>query len=153
MIEETVEVVAIDGNFLTLEAQRRSSCRSCSVQKGCGTSVLSGSLGKKATRFHIENTVGAKVGDYLVVGIPENSFLKGSLVVYLTPLIGLFTAALSAESLLQDVASRDLWVSLCGLAGLLAGIGLSRLILSGLPRAEMQPVILRKDIGHVKLAR
>ena len=151
MIEESVEVIAIQGDVLILQAQRKSSCQSCSVQKGCGTSVLSQWLGKKLSNFQVENTVNAKVGDTLIVGISESSLLKGSLAIYLMPLLSLFMAALFADWLFIESAYRDLWVSISGLFGLLMGIQFCKVLLANQPRESLNPVILRKNIEHVKL--
>ena len=152
MIEESVEVIAIEENTLILQAQRKSSCQSCSVQKGCGTSVLSQWLGKKLSSFRVENTVNAQVGDRLVVGIPESSLLKGSIAVYLIPLFGLFMFALMADWLLVQTAYHDLWVSVSGISGLYVGLRLCKALINRQPEASLNPVILRKSIEHGKLA-
>ena len=152
MIEETVEVIAIEEGVLILQAQRKSTCQSCAVQKGCGTSVLAQWLGKKISQFRVENTTDAQIGDSLVVGIPENSLLKGSFIIYLLPLLTMFLCALFADIVLDsELASRDLWVSLSGLAGLLAGLKFSRILLFRFSSESLSPVILRKNIEHVKL--
>ena len=152
MIEESVEVIAIEDDVLILQAQRKSSCQSCSVQKGCGTSVLSQWLGKKLSNFRVENTVDAQVGDYLIVGISESSILKGSLSVYFMPLMSLFLFALLADWLLPEVVYRDLWVGVAGILGLFAGLRLCKVLLSLQSAENLNPVILRKSIEHVKLA-
>ena len=152
MVEESVEVIAVEGNDLILQAQRKSSCQSCSVQKGCGTSVLSQWLGKKLSHFQVENTVNAKIGDTLVVGIPESSLLKGSLVIYFMPLFTLFLGALLADWILLEIAYRDLWVGVSGLFGLYMGIRYSKIVLERQLGANLRPVILRKNIEHVKLS-
>lgn len=153
MIEETVEVVAIEDDVLILEAQRKSACQSCAVKKGCGTSVLSKTLGKKVTQFRVENTADARIGDSLIVGIPENALLKGSVIVYFLPLVALFASAMAADWLLpQSMSLRDLWVASSGIAGLFAGVGLCRVLLRSQSSESMVPVILRKNVGHVKLS-
>ena len=153
MIEETVEVVAVEGDTLVLQAQRKSTCQSCSVQKGCGTSVLASTLGKKVTQFRVENTTSAQVGDSLIVGIPEDMLLKGSVAVYVLPLVTLFVAAMVADGLLPlQLSLRDLWVAFSAIAGLVMGLSWCRTLISQQPKESITPVILRKNIGHVKLA-
>lgn len=153
MIEESVKVIAIEENILILQAQRESTCQSCSVQKGCGTSVLSQWLGKKLSIFHVENTINAHVGDVLIVGIPENSLLSGSLMVYFMPLVSLIMCAMLADWLMSESAYRDIWAIVSGILGLYVGVRLSKVLLSRLPSKNLSPVILRKNIEHVKLAR
>ena len=152
MIEESVEVIAIEENVLMLQAQRKSSCQSCSVQKGCGTSVLSQWLGNKLSNFKVETTFNAKICDHLFVGIYEKFLLKGSFAIYFMPLITLFLSALLADWLLPEVVYRDLWVSAAGILGLFVGMKLCRSLLMRQPGSTLRPVILRKNIEHVKLA-
>lgn len=152
MIEESVEVIAIEGDTLVLQAQRKTSCQSCSVQKGCGTSVLSQWLGKKTSEFRVENTTNAQIGDSLVVGIAENSLLQGSLLVYFLPLLTLIIAAAAMDWWLSPaVAARDLWIIASGVVGILSGVYLARIWLSALYGENLRPVILRKVIEHGKL--
>lgn len=152
MIEESVVVVAIEDDILVLQAQRKSSCQSCSVQKGCGTSVLSQWLGKKSIEFRVKNTTGAKLGDNLTVGIAENSLLKGSLMVYFLPLITLIFAAALMDWWLDPMHyARDLWIIGAGVSGLISGVYLARSHFSAASGENLRPVILRKDIEHGKL--
>ncbi len=95
MIEEEAQVVEVNGNELTLQAQTQSACGSCSANKGCGTSLLAKVVGRKFTHFQAENSVNAVVGDTVIVGIPEDALLKGSLVMYVLPIAGMLVFALS----------------------------------------------------------
>jgi sigma-E factor negative regulatory protein RseC len=54
------------------------------------------------------------VGDAVVIGVREELLVRGSLLVYLLPLLGLFGAALLAEQL----ALSEPWVILSAFAGL-----------------------------------
>jgi len=153
MIEEVVEVVAIEDEYLILQSNRKSSCQSCSVQKGCGTSVLSQWLGKKMSHFRIENTTNSSVGDQLIVGISENGLLMGSFFVYFLPLVSLILGALMADLMLEgQLDNRDLWVGASGFLGLGVGIGMCRKLLNRSSYSQLAPVILRKNVEHVKLS-
>jgi len=153
MIEEQAKVVAIDGDMLTLQAQTQTACGSCSASKGCGTSVLSKVVGRKFTQFQAPNSIDAEVGDDVVVGIAEDALLKGSVVIYMLPLLAMFLFALLADHLLSGAdASRDLMIAGSGLFGFLSGAYLAKSYF--LRQSSMQlfsPVILRKIIGHGKL--
>ncbi len=98
MIEETAHVVEAEGEYAWVETQRRSSCGSCAV-KGCGTGALSKIFGGRSQRLKVLNPVHAKPGDQVVLGIREWDLLKGSLTVYLLPLLTLFGGALLGEVL------------------------------------------------------
>ena len=149
MIEERARVVAIEDGQLLLEAQTSSACGACAVKQGCGTSVLSKWLGRKFTRFQAPNTVNARVGDEVVVGLAEDAMLKGSLMVYLLPLLAMIGAALVADSLISlDNARRDLWVLVAAVAGFVLMLTVSRRLLSTRgSRKALTPVVLRKNIA------
>ncbi len=149
MIEETARVIGIEDDQLLLEAQTKTACNACEVKQGCGTSVLSKVVGRKFTHFRAPNTVNAKIGDEVVVGLAEEAMLKGSLFVYLFPLIAMIGFTLLADVLLQaDTASRDLMVLGSGLFGFAAMLAISRLLLSSdANRSKLNPVVLRKNIA------
>ena len=153
MIEEQAEVVEIEGSRLILQAQTQSACGSCSASKGCGTSLLSKVIGRKFTRFEAENNVNAVVGDTVIVGIPEDALLKGSLVMYSIPLAGMIIFALLADYfLLASTGSRDLMVAASAIMGLILGSLMSKAYFQRQSSIHLfSPVILRKIIGHGKL--
>lgn len=153
MIEEQAQVVEVRGGQLVLQAQTQSACGSCSASKGCGTSVLSKVIGRKFTRFHAENNIDAEVGDTVVVGISEDALLKGSLVMYVIPVLGMLVFALAAEySLAALVDHRDLVIAGSGIMGLVFGSLMSKRYFQSQESAQrFTPVVLRKIIGHGKL--
>lgn len=153
MIEEQAQVVEVRGAQLVLQAQTQSACGSCSASKGCGTSVLSKVIGRKFTRFHAENSIDAEVGDTVVVGISEDALLKGSLVMYVIPVLGMLVFALAADYLLAALIDhRDLAIAGSGIMGLAFGSLMSKWYFQSQESAQrFTPVVLRKIIGHGKL--
>ena len=149
MIEETARVIAIENNQLLLEAETRAACNACAAKQGCGSSVLSKWIGRKFTRFQVPNTVNARVGDQVVVGLAEEAMLKGSVFVYLLPLLAMIGSALLADGLIStDAASRDLWVVVSAVAGFVVMLFISRWFLStSTNRSRLTPVVLRKNIA------
>ena len=121
MIEETATVVALDGEHAWIETQRKSSCGSCSASGGCGTSVLSEVLGNRPVRVHALNQVDAQVGETVVVGINEGSLVRGSLAVYIVPLLTMIAGGLFGKALAPQLQAGDTLVAVCGLLGL--GLG------------------------------
>jgi sigma-E factor negative regulatory protein RseC len=145
MIEEQAQVIELRGNQLILQAQTQSSCASCAVNQSCGTSVLSKVVGRKFTQLQAENNIGAKVGDTVIVGIAEDALLKGSLVMYVIPIIGMLVFALVADYLLMEMRHRDLVVAISGLTGLAFGSLLARLYFQRQSNVRLfLPVVLRK---------
>lgn len=153
MIEEWAQVVEMEGDQLVLQAQTKSACGSCAASKGCGTSVLAKVVGRKFTRFHADNSIDAKVGDTVVVGISEDALLKGSLVMYIIPILGMLIFALLADQYLEpSVEGRDLQIAVSGILGLISGSFLSRWYFQRQSSSQrFRPVVLRKIIEHGKL--
>jgi sigma-E factor negative regulatory protein RseC len=149
MIEESARVVSIEGTELVLEAEIKTTCQSCSAQKGCGTSLLARHVGRKLTRFRIENTLDAKVGDEVVVGLSEQAMLRGSLLVYLFPLLSMLLAALVVDAALaEDLSGRDLLVSLAAFTGLgLAVLALRSKLAGAQSQQQLTPVAVRKKLS------
>ena len=158
MIEEQAQVVDVKGNKLLLQAQTQSACGSCSASKGCGTSLLSKVIGRKFTHFQAENNVNAIVGDTVVVGIPEDALLKGSVVMYIIPIIGMLVFALlsgwllSDELFIESAQSRDLMIAVSAIMGLIFGSLISKWYFQRQSSTQLfSPVVLRKIIDHGKL--
>ncbi len=147
MIEETARVIAIEGTQLVLEAEVKTSCQSCSAQKGCGTSLLSRHVGRKLSRFRIENTLNAVIGDEIVVGLSEQAMLRGSILVYLFPLLSMLLAAGVADAVLEQTPGRDLLVALAGFAGLgLAVLALRSKLAGARSQQQLTPIAIRKKL-------
>lgn len=149
MIEQRARVINVKGDQLVLEAETYSSCHACDVRKGCGTSVLAKWVGRKFTRFNVVNSVDAKVGDQVIVGLSEQALLSGSLVIYLWPLLGMIVFALASDAVLsQHAGYRDPIIALSSIAGFILSLGLSRRFLAkGSFREHLTPVALRKIMG------
>ena len=149
MIEERARVIAVENDKLLLEAQTQSACGGCEARQGCGTSVLSKWVGRRFTRFQATNTVNARVGDEVVVGLAEEAMLKGSILVYLMPLLAMIVAAVLADSLIPfDAAARDVLVLIAAVAGFVLMLVVSRRFLSSRRnRSQLQPVVIRKNIA------
>jgi sigma-E factor negative regulatory protein RseC len=147
MIEESARVIDIEGTQLVLEAEVKTSCQSCSAQKGCGTSLLSRHVGRKLSRFRIENTLNAKIGDEIVVGLSEQAMLRGSILVYLFPLLSMLLAAGLADAELAPMPGRDLLVALAGFSGLgLAVLALRSKLAGTRSQQQLAPVAIRKKL-------
>lgn len=149
MIEERARVIAVENDKLLLEAQTQSACGGCGARQGCGTSVLSKWVGRRFTRFQAKNTVNARVGDEVVVGLAEEAMLKGSILVYLMPLLAMIVSAVLADSLIPfGAAARDVLVLIAAVAGFVLMLVVSRRFLSSRRnRSQLQPVVIRKNIA------
>lgn len=142
MIEEQGRVVAVEGDFVWVETRIKTTCNSCAVQSGCGTSVLSKALGRKLFRTRIANALGARQDDEVMIAIPEETLVRASLVVYLMPLAGLLLGAVAARLLLPD--SHELASILAGALGFFGGVLAARfLIKHGRMEQSAEPEMVR----------
>jgi sigma-E factor negative regulatory protein RseC len=148
MIEEQAQVIEIKGDVLLLQAQTQTACGSCAANKGCGTSLLSKVVGRKFTHFQADNNVNAKVGDIVVVGISEDALLKGSMVMYVIPIVAMLIFALFADYFLTAATQyRDLMIAVTAIAGLGFGSSVSKWYFSRQSSVHLfAPVVLRKII-------
>jgi len=146
MIETEAVVVKIEHAVAYVQAERKSSCSGCS-ESSCGTSVLANFFGQKAPLYRASNEVGAKVGDRVVVGMNESALFKGTLLLYLFPLLLLFVGAVAGSALAVSADVKDGYSVAGAFIGLAAGfIGLKLLSSKvGLGR-QFQPVILSRMV-------
>jgi sigma-E factor negative regulatory protein RseC len=124
MIEETGQVVRVEGGGVWVETRRQSTCSGCAAEKGCGTATLSKVLGQRRTLVRVLADTPLQVGDQVVIGIAERALVRGSLAVYAVPLLLLlFGAALGEVG-----AGNGLWDNaelgslVLGLGGLATGL-------------------------------
>ena len=57
MIEEQGQIVDVQGEFAWIESERTSTCGSCAVRKGCGTSAIAKVLGQRRVRLRVLNRI------------------------------------------------------------------------------------------------
>jgi len=121
MIEETAHIVSVEEGHAWVETERRSSCGSCSA-KGCGTGALSKILGRRTQRLRVKNPIDAQVGDTVILGIEEGVLIRGSLMVYILPLLLMLGGGLLGEALAPQWESDPEGLSLLfGIIGLVGG--------------------------------
>jgi sigma-E factor negative regulatory protein RseC len=117
MIDQQAKVVKIDEQTIWLDAQRQSTCSSCSVKQGCGTGLLAQHVGQKFSRIAIknENHVAVEVGSSMQLRIPEQALIKGTAFMYLMPLMMMFCFAAVAQ-LMEMTTIAEVFLGLIGLA-------------------------------------
>ena len=141
MLEETATVIATKYGRLMIETTARSACGHCS-SRGCTTSVLAKMFGVRRNRFVLPNTLDARVGDRVVVGVPDSVLVGASLLVYLLPLVVMIAAVVLADAFGADAFAQ----AMMALVGLGFGFGLVRLV------AERRASRQRHDMRLLRLA-
>jgi sigma-E factor negative regulatory protein RseC len=87
MIEQQGEVIAADGEQVTVRMGGRSGCPACDEGRGCGAGVFGRLLMRRPVLLSLDNPVGASAGQAVVVGLPEAWFLGLVARFYLYPLL------------------------------------------------------------------
>lgn len=99
MIEESAQITRLDEAGVWIEVNRKSACAACSAQAGCGQKKLIDWLPTKRVEVFVENPSNLILapGQTVTVGLEEGALVRASLLVYLTPLLGLilFTLVLN----------------------------------------------------------
>jgi len=127
MLTETGRVVALETDGLWVETIRSSTCGTCSAQKGCGHSLLNRISDGK--RGYVRVLPGGqvienfKIGDQVLIGIPEEVILRSSFIAYILPLMGMLSGALAA---VKWLGNGDLLALLGAAGGLAVGFALVR---------------------------
>lgn len=153
MLKETVRIVETfaesDGSQWALaEIQRRGLCGTCQAEGSCSTNLLAEFFANRVQhRLKLLNTLNAKQGDYITIGLLETTFLKSALLVYLFPIILMFVAGISAQTFFAPLS--DLWVGIASLSGFGIGLLISYLINQRANKnPNYQPIMLESSFNR-----
>lgn len=117
MITESGKVVGVKDGKAWVQTIRASACQSCSARSGCGQRALAKVSGGRANQVLVANTVDARVGDEVLIGIDEQSLLTASLAVYGLPLVLMVLASIAGHRWFGGTDAA-------AIAGALVGLGL-----------------------------
>jgi sigma-E factor negative regulatory protein RseC len=97
-------VVLVDDRFAYIEiGPRVAGCGRCQEEGGCGASWgADGQNGKRV--YRLPNDIGVRIGDDVVVTMPEGALLRASLLVYFLPIVLVIIAA-GIGSTISEVAA------------------------------------------------
>lgn len=139
MMKEWVTVVSWQNGDAIVSCDVKSSCSSCASRSGCGSRLLN-KLGPQSSHSMVVPCEQPLVaGQKVELGIAEGSLLGSALLVYMSPLAGLFIVA----SLFQLLFNTDLASIMGALLGGVGGFLLAKGLSPALSRRESwQPVIL-----------
>ncbi len=146
MIEETAFVLSCDGEYSDIETKPQSSCGGCASSGVCGTGVFSKVFGNRQTVVRVVNSIDAKPGDQVIIGLQESALSRVSLVFYLLPVISMLLLAVLGQELAISMGykSPDLFAILGGGIGLVAGFSFVRIFAKKVENdSRYQPVMLR----------
>ena len=106
MVKETGRIVAVGSDAVWVESIQRSTCGSCSARSGCGQALLSNMGGQvPPLRVLLDGRDASKysINQAVTFGLPEGIVVKGSVLVYLLPLVFMLVfAGIAHTYLLQE---------------------------------------------------
>jgi sigma-E factor negative regulatory protein RseC len=142
MINETTTVISVEQEGLWVEGIRQSACGSCAANAGCGHSLLTQVVGKPPllkVLLRPGDRSGYHVGQQVEISIPEAVVVRGSLLLYLCPLICMIVFAWIVHLL----AEREGMTVFSAFVGLAVGGLIVRGISRGLVKnSELQPTVI-----------
>ncbi|MDC0361589.1 SoxR reducing system RseC family protein [Halioglobus sp.] len=128
MLTENGRVIAVEPGGLWVETVRRSTCGACSAQKGCGHGILNRMTDGKRGYIRVlpgeQSIQDYRVDDEVRFSIPEEVILRGSIVAYLVPIVGLLVGATGAAAWLPQIENSAALLGAVG--GFIFGLGLVR---------------------------
>jgi sigma-E factor negative regulatory protein RseC len=99
MIEQQGRVVSVRGDLADVRLGGSSGCATCDAGKGCGAGIFGLLLRRRPMVVSLENTVGARPGQPVMVGMPETLFLGLVSRLYLLPLLAGTAGAIAGNYL------------------------------------------------------
>lgn len=121
MIEQYATVVAVEHDRVTVEARRGTGCGTCASGGGCGAGVFGSLFGNRSSPIEVTTDMAVQPGDEVVIGMPENALLLGSLWVYFVPLLLFMAGSLVGRTVAANTGGGELLVVVGGIAGGAAG--------------------------------
>lgn len=148
MIEQNATVLSVAGHRAVVSARGSSGCGACASGGGCGVGVLGRLFGGRSSELEAEAPFPVEAGDEVVIGLREDALLRGSLWVYLVPLVAFILGAVVGQTVADNIGAGEGFAIIGALAGGLAGARLA----AAHARARRddslyRPVILRRQGG------
>lgn len=147
MLKETAQIVETfvesDGSqWAIVEIKRQGRCGNCQAEGSCSTTLLAEFFANRIQhRLKLLNTLNAKQGDYITIGLLETTLLKSAVLVYFVPLLLLFVCGMTAQFLFAPL--NEGWVGIASLSGFFIGLCISYVINQRISKnPHYQPIML-----------
>ncbi len=97
-MKELAEVVAVDGNRVTVTTQLKTACSGCAQVSTCGAGILSKVFADRNAQFHVVTDESVTVGDRVELDVPEQAVTQFALMLYGLPILALLIVAIELQS-------------------------------------------------------
>jgi len=114
LMQQVGVVLELVGQRALIRGDRASTCGSCAGKSSCSTL---GAWNQRALELNVDNRMGAKVGDEVVIEVPDSLVLKSAFTLYGLPMLLFFAAGVIAWVIAGGRASdsADVWAAVAGL--------------------------------------
>jgi len=150
MIKELANVVAISAGQVTVTSQIKSTCGGCAQVDTCGSGQVAKALPQAKLTLTVPYDINAtgkslKLGDSVMLALPEKHMLYSAGQVYLLPLFGLIGFSAIGQWLLKEqLFSHELFALGLGIAGGYLGYRLAKFQQKqGKQSDNLQPKIIK----------
>ena len=128
-----------EAGWAWVKTKRSSACSSCGSRHHCLTQ------GSDQMVVRAQNTARAKKGDEVELYLSSKTKLKGTAIVYLIPVLGIFVGAFSADPLSTAIGlNPSVGMALFTISGLVASVFLMRYLANRMDSTEaLTPVVKR----------
>ncbi|MGB0128232.1 MAG: SoxR reducing system RseC family protein [Rhodocyclaceae bacterium] len=146
-METEAVVTRIEGTDVMVElANRSAGCGRCHEPGGCGGgSNLFGQLfGTRTSVFRVRNSIGAQVGERVLVRLGEREILRTALAAYFLPIVLLVAGAFGGMVLAETPNDSAAFTG--GIVGFAAGVLAVTIYQSRARKSgSLQPVLTRRS--------
>ena len=139
MSDERGIVEKVEAGWAWVKTKRSSACSSCGSRHHCLTQ------GGDQMVVKAQNTAQAKKGDEVELYLSTKTKLKGTAIVYLIPVFGIFVGAFSANPLSAAIGMNpSLGMALFTLTGLVSAVFLMRYLANRMDSKQaLTPLVKR----------
>ncbi|MCP4789093.1 MAG: SoxR reducing system RseC family protein [Gammaproteobacteria bacterium] len=152
-VEQSATVVSVQETTVTLSTIRLNTCQQCAMKAGCGQRMLNQASSCQRSQVELPKpeSLVLELGQEVRVAIPQSTFIRASLWVFLVPLLTMLASALIAQYWFSTEPS----IAIAGVVGLALGLIIMRRRMRSLQQhSQWQPhlVVSDKESGVQTLA-
>jgi len=117
MIEQQGKVVDAAAGRVRVRLGGTTGCTACDAGRGCGAGVFGRLLRRRPVELELDNGLGARPGQAVIVGLPETLFVALTARFYLLPLLAGLAGAVAGHLLASRAGLDGAMLDLSAAAG------------------------------------
>ncbi|WP_413110977.1 SoxR reducing system RseC family protein [Thaumasiovibrio sp. DFM-14] len=97
MMTSLATVVAVESGCVTVSCEQKSSCGHCGSRDTCGSGIVSTAMPAKQHHIRIVTDETLSVGQWIEIGLPEQTVVRSAVLIYLLPLVAMLLGAVLGQ--------------------------------------------------------